>query len=192
MPYLCNVLRICDLMDNSITSLFRSVYGTHQKNAGMSAIPRAVENSDTFTCCDSFMYFRWIHCLVLYFQRTRIFHLHVVLRCFFWTHRVMIKVLDFSKAVTLSFQKSTIASIKDVKNPSESTWVSMFSAIMLALNSLILPSGNSTSYKIVLRIGLSSYLSTVEPDGPTAHFTTVPVCISSTNWSWASAWIKLL
>ena len=191
MPYLCNVLRICDLMDNSITSLFRSVYGTHQKNAGMSAIPRAVENSDTFTCCDSFMYFRWIHCLVLYFQRTRIFHLHVVLRCFFWTHRVMIKVLDFYKAVTLSFQKSTIASIKDVKNPSESTWVSMFSAIMLELYYLIWTSGNSTSYTIVFRNRLSPYSPTVDPGDPTACCTTVPVCISSTNWSYTSAWINL-
>jgi hypothetical protein len=45
MPYLCVVFRILALIFDRMMSRLRGVYGTHQANAGSSAMPLAFANS---------------------------------------------------------------------------------------------------------------------------------------------------
>ena len=52
--YLCVVLEMRDFIAYRIMSLFSIVFSTHQENAGSSAMPRDLENSETYTGWDSF------------------------------------------------------------------------------------------------------------------------------------------
>ena len=80
IPYLCVVFRILDFTAEMITSRLRSVYGTHQTNAGSSEMLRAFANSAVSTGCDSFISFKGIHCSLPSFHLARSCHPQVVCR----------------------------------------------------------------------------------------------------------------
>ena len=81
IPYLCEHFLTQKDTADTMTSLFRKVYGTHQAKAVSSWIPQAITYSATSTGFDSFKYLRLTHCLVPFFRLIWSAHPTVVLRC---------------------------------------------------------------------------------------------------------------
>ena len=129
IPYLCEHFLTREDTADTMTSLFRKVYGTHQAKSGSSWIPRAVTYSATSTGFDSFKYLSLTHCLVPFFHLIWSAHPTVVLRCVRLPCFVLKYFPDIGTAVP-SRLWSRIASRTFVCKPSGSTCANKFSAII--------------------------------------------------------------
>ena len=136
-----------------IRSLFLSTCGVHHANAGMPSMPLATAYSATSTGYDSLRSANRSQDVVPSFHCTQRCHPRVVfLRCLLCPFRAYRSWCSTSvRSVLCATSSSSIG----LASPLGSTCAIMFCAIILAVYAVTVPSGNSTSYDLVSRMGLS-------------------------------------
>ena len=156
-------------------SLLQRVKYTHQAKTGSSWIPSDIKYSSISIGIDYFRYFRDIQLMVPSFHFTWNFHPAVVCRLE-QLPRLETIHLDFFSTARLSFGCYRILSMIWRWYPSALTWFNIFSAIIFANYGFTAPSGNSTSYRMVLSTGILLWFPITFPSESTLCWINLASC----------------
>ena len=186
MPNLCVVFQYRDLTLLIMRLRFLRTCGTHQRNAGSLSIRLATAYSAISMGLVSLSSRRGIQSVVPSFHSTSSSHPFVVRRGIRLPPRVT-RIPSSLRMAVPSDLWSVISLRRAYWRPSPSTCEKMFSAMMLAKYSAVVPSENSTSYCRVSSNGLSCLVPIGRPSSPRSRLVTLAGIRSPSLWSnnWA-------